>query len=846
MNMRRGRQVSIIATSAGRRHRFFSRIALVMMTAAMLVFESALYGLPPGERAPDYLLDYQATSPGAIAGWGVKGQRARKAAAARSMGIAPGNVAVAVATEHLRMPVVLVRFPDKPDPMQPQTSLLLQAALFGPGPTPVTMASYYNEVSYGRVSLDGMIYEANMGQPFTHYRSFGSFGNVTQVIDYALRGSPGLDAAIDFGAFDNDGPDDVPNSGDDDGMVDVFTIAYVYVPGMFGNFISHQGWYAAGHPSRMPFVTDDPRRDNANLPIPNQFIRINTYIAGDALKGPRCVGGFYAEAACDTTLDCFGGTCDTTPGITDQIGTWCHEMGHGAFDFKDHYDEFLPADYVSPPGAAGVSSGSGQWDLMATGGQNKQSSPAHLTAWSKARMGWLEPQIASAPGRYEFRPVEEFPDAIRIDIRNGEYFLIENRQPIGSDVNLRGTGLAIYHITESEQLYSMINIYPNCTPRSGAPYIERTGRHFTIALEQADGMCDLEHPTNKGADAGDLFDGSVGKNTFDAGTTPSSRSNAGTDVGISVTNISQLGPVLSADITPATAPPTFPNAALDVVFLIDVSGSKYNVVAEVASKMRNLANEIRAVYPNSRFGLASFSDFPLHSGYSGDYAYRRELDLTTNISALVAASDELFTLHGGDQKEAQYEALYQLVTGEGLDLNDDVDYTDPGEIPPNQAMSWRPDRVPVIYLKTESAFHDPVVDGNYPQPFQGRNARGEGGLTLKLVNLPASSFSRIPVIYVLSPTSSPPLLIGGEDKIPAYTEFELQARRLADLTRGGFQYIEPQASNMEEAVQETLITLGALLATEPPPASIPTVSQWGLVFLTLLILTAAKVAGRRV
>ncbi|NIQ55069.1 MAG: hypothetical protein GWN71_10720, partial [Gammaproteobacteria bacterium] len=38
--------------------------------------------------------------------------------------------------------------------------------------------------------------------------------------DYVTAAIRQADATIDFGQYDNDGPDGIPNSGDDDGYVD--------------------------------------------------------------------------------------------------------------------------------------------------------------------------------------------------------------------------------------------------------------------------------------------------------------------------------------------------------------------------------------------------------------------------------------------------------------------------------------------------------------------------------------------------------------------------------------------------------------------------------------------------
>ncbi|MCK4773481.1 MAG: immune inhibitor A, partial [Candidatus Krumholzibacteria bacterium] len=94
-----------------------------------------------------------------------------------------------------------------------------------------------------------------------------------------------------------------------------------------------------------------------------------------------------------------------------------------------------------------------------------------------------------------------------------EYFLVENRQPIGSDAAVHGGGgLAIWHIDQdvAHSAHGNTGGTSNNMPRG-------------VALEQADGLFHLESNTNRG-DAGDAYPGSTGNPLFDTPTTPSSNS----------------------------------------------------------------------------------------------------------------------------------------------------------------------------------------------------------------------------------------------------------------------------------------------------------------------------------
>jgi len=64
---------------------------------------------------------------------------------------------------------------------------------------------------------------------------------------------------------------------------------------------------------------------------------------------------------------------------------------------------------------------------------------------------------------------------------------------------------------------------------------------------QADGKRDLERKVNRGDD-GDPYPGSSGNRTFDADSTPSSKSYAGLDTCVAVSSISDSGPTMTAHL----------------------------------------------------------------------------------------------------------------------------------------------------------------------------------------------------------------------------------------------------------------------------------------------------------
>jgi hypothetical protein len=119
-----------------------------------------------------------------------------------------------------------------------------------------------------------------------------------------------------------------------------------------------------------------------------------------------------------------------------------------------------------------------------------------------------------------------------------EYFLVENRQQIGYDIELPGEGLLIYHVSDTVSTQNDNEWYPGHTEEG----------HYLVALEQADGQWQLEQNTNQG-EAGDPFPGSTNNTAFEESTTPDSKTYSFASSAVEVTNISPPGTYMTADLT---------------------------------------------------------------------------------------------------------------------------------------------------------------------------------------------------------------------------------------------------------------------------------------------------------
>ena len=217
-------------------------------------------------------------------------------------------------------------------------------------------------------------------------------------------------------------------------------------------------------------------------------------------------------------------------------GVYCHELGH-VFGLPDLYD----TDYSSR--------GIGRWSLMAGGSWNGSlgNSPAHPDGWCMTRLGYVTPTTVAVntPG-VEIPAVKDSPTIYKLWTDGSpanEYFLVENRQKIGYDSYLPHHGLLIYHVDDNVGDYGANDLewYPGYTDYG----------HYKVALEQADGLWQMEQNLSSG-DTGDPFPGSSDNRTFDGSSVPNSQSYAGTETYVRISNISDSGDTMTCDFFVST------------------------------------------------------------------------------------------------------------------------------------------------------------------------------------------------------------------------------------------------------------------------------------------------------
>ena len=393
-----------------------------------------------------------------------------------------------------RIPVLLGKYSDVSSTYFSASDY--QTLLFGNNQTG-SMKEYYHEISYGNFTVDG--------DAGGWYNSSSTMAQaVENAREYVANVAALADGDFDYGLYDNDGPDNVPNSGDDDGYVDGLIVVYSgcgaeWSPG------NDNLWPHASSLGSYDYATNDASANGGN-------IIVSSYAVCPELSG--------------------GGDCNTS--VIRPMGVYAHEFGH-VLGLPDLYDR---------DDSNGDSEGVGEWCLMASGSWLGigGDTPAHMSAWCKSEMGWVNPTVLSSNANgLEIPEIETQPYALKIwedDFEFDRYFLIENRQAIGFDSDINGTGLLIYHIDESRRYGSSFF--------SGGP-VNDDAAHKLVDLEEADGANNLDNNDNRG-DAGDPFPGSSLNGNFNELTIPSPNNYESEITGISVNEISDSDTVMTANI----------------------------------------------------------------------------------------------------------------------------------------------------------------------------------------------------------------------------------------------------------------------------------------------------------
>ena len=388
--------------------------------------------------------------------------------------------------------------------------------LFDPG-LPGSVTHFFTEMSRGQYEITGSVLpkEYSSNGPASSYISKVE-GEPGRWADYVTELIAASDREIDYGLYDNDGPDGLPNSGDDDGEVDfLFVIARSTPPGFIvrnATGIATLGW---------GFRTDDPRANGG-------FIRID--------EGVTQQGARFATAA----------------------GNMCHEFAH-TLGLPDLYDtDVLIRQEEVPP--SGQSAGIGSWGLMGHGaiGWGGGDGPNPLCAWSLGRLGWLG--VANSRLRLlendaeglVFEDVNAGGEVVLIRINESRYLLVEHRSRANSyyERNLPGEGLLVWEIDElalgnTNEQGKRVDLVCADGLFLDAGFPKGTEKGFHVGRDNLDFWSrDPEYNARFGGNSGDATDVFDGRLFSDFSTV----SNPAAPTRISVSNIRREGEAMVADV----------------------------------------------------------------------------------------------------------------------------------------------------------------------------------------------------------------------------------------------------------------------------------------------------------
>ncbi|MEM6958723.1 MAG: hypothetical protein AAF645_23780, partial [Myxococcota bacterium] len=155
----------------------------------------------------------------------------------------------------------------------------------------------------------------------------------------------------------------------------------------------------------------------------------------------------------------------------------------------------------------------------------------------------------------------------------------------------------------------------------------------------------------------------------------------------------------------------------DIYFLMDTTGSMGGEIANLQAGLTSgtfipgcpggVVGAIECTIPNASFGVGHFEDYPVSpfgSDAFGDLPYTHDLDITDSLPLTQTAVNGLSTRNGVDWPESHTQALWSMVTGNGL-----FGFTDDRTGCPPETFGYpcfREDALPIVVLFTDADMHN--------------------------------------------------------------------------------------------------------------------------------------------
>ncbi|MDB4897805.1 MAG: hypothetical protein JWN15_4067 [Firmicutes bacterium] len=229
---------------------------------------------------------------------------------------------------------------------------------------------------------------------------------------------------------------------------------------------------------------------------------------------------------------------------------------------------------------------------------------------------------------------------------------------------------------------------------------------------------------------------------------------------------------------------------LDLVFLIDTTGSMWDDIANVQAATASIVDTLDHNSEDWRVAVAQYKDFPVYPyGEPSDFPYQAALAFSNNKAGIVAAVNTLSASGGWDWPEAVYSGLMGAITTQGLG-------------------AWRPDAHKAIIMMGDAGPHD-------PEPFTGNTLFSVVAAALSagvgVSSTPATPAAKTPDVGIMGTNNGAhiySIVIGWDSD--AYNYFS----QLSHQTEGEVF----RALNASEVVAAILNAIGSASdgASEPP------------------------------
>lgn len=194
------------------------------------------------------------------------------------------------------------------------------------------------------------------------------------------------------------------------------------------------------------------------------------------------------------------------------IGTFCHEFSH-VLGLPDLYATTYTSA-VTP----------GEYSLMDQGSYNNNGrTPPIYSGYERYALEWQKPVVITKDEYISTRALTDGGNFYKMTVsanRPTEYFIFENRQPIGNDVTLPGKGMLVWRINYDETIWNN-NVVNN------------TSKDERVDIIEAD-----SGESDNDFDGGATFPGASGNTEFTASSYPAFANKSGTKSSLGITNIS--------------------------------------------------------------------------------------------------------------------------------------------------------------------------------------------------------------------------------------------------------------------------------------------------------------------